>query len=533
MNMLKCDVAIIGGGLGGVAAALALTDAGRTVVMTEETVWLGGQVTSQGVPPDEHRRIEETGCTASYRRYRTMVRQYYRSHYPLREAYRDKPDLNPGGGSVSRLCHEPKVSARVLEDLLSAVVSSGQLQILRQARVISAESDQDQIRSVVVETPEGLLLVAARMFLDATECGDLLPLTGTEYVTGSEAKSDTGEWHAPEQADPQDMQAITWCFAVSREASGDYTIDKPDRYDYYMQHISSFWPGSQLSWTYSQPITLEPVDGAIDPLPGQSDLFTYRKILGHDAFEPGFLRHSGEITLVNWPQNDYWLGSVIDVPESERQHHWDESRELSRCFLYWLQTEAPRPDGGNGYPNLKPRGDALGTQDGFAMYPYIREARRIVPLVRILESHVGKAMREDLYKQGKIAAVTAEQFADSVGIGYYRIDLHPSTGQRNYIDIESLPFQIPLGSLIPVRTANLLAACKNIGTTHITNGCYRLHPVEWNIGEAAGACAAFCLEHDLAPQKLHQDPAAVALYQEILIQRGIPLSWPEQWQTGL
>ena len=33
---------------------------------------------------------------------------------------------------------------------------------------------------------------------------------------------------------------------------------------------------------------------------------------------------------------------------------------------------------------------------------------------------------------------------------------------------------------------NLLPAGKNIGTTHITNGCYRLHPVEWNIGEVAG-----------------------------------------------
>ncbi|MGG2474547.1 FAD-dependent oxidoreductase, partial [Rhizobium sp. BR5] len=34
---------------------------------------------------------------------------------------------------------------------------------------------------------------------------------------------------------------------------------------------------------------------------------------------------------------------------------------------------------------------------------------------------------------------------------------------------------------------------KNIGTTHITNGCYRLHPVEWNIGEVAGMLAAYCL----------------------------------------
>ena len=87
--------------------------------------------------------------------------------------------------------------------------------------------------------------------------------------------------------------------------------------------------------------------------------------------------------------------------------------------------------------------------------------------------------------------VQAETFADSVGVGSYRIDLHPSTGGDNYIDISSLPFQIPLGALIPRRVENLLPACKNLGTTHITNGCYRLHPVEWAIGEAAGALAAY------------------------------------------
>ena len=42
-----------------------------------------------------------------------------------------------------------------------------------------------------------------------------------------------------------------------------------------------------------------------------------------------------------------------------------------------------------------------------------------------------------------------------------------------------------MGALILVRIRNLLAAAKNIGTTHITNGCFRLHPVEWNTGEAA------------------------------------------------
>src|SRR5689334_13750059 len=48
----------------------------------------------------------------------------------------------------------------------------------------------------------------------------------------------------------------------------------------------------------------------------------------------------------------------------------------------------------------------------------------------------------------------------------YPIDLHPSTHGDDYIDIPSLPFQIPLGALIPIRMRNLLPACKNIGTTH-------------------------------------------------------------------
>ena len=122
--------------------------------------------------------------------------------------------------------------------------------------------------------------------------------------------------------------------------------------------------------------------------------------------------------------------------------------------------------------------------DGLAKAPYIRESRRILAEFTVLEQHVGtEARRED----SKAPDPSAEPFPDSVGVGSYRIDLHPSTGGDNYIDISSLPFQVPLGALIPRRVENLLPACKNLGTTHITNGCYRLHPVEWGIGEAAGA----------------------------------------------
>ena len=78
MKELHCDVLVVGAGLGGVAAALAALRLGKTVILTEETDWIGGQMTAQAVPPDEHPWIETTGCTASYRRLRENIRRYYR-----------------------------------------------------------------------------------------------------------------------------------------------------------------------------------------------------------------------------------------------------------------------------------------------------------------------------------------------------------------------------------------------------------------------------------------------------------------------
>jgi NADPH-dependent 2,4-dienoyl-CoA reductase/sulfur reductase-like enzyme len=64
--------------MGGFAAALAAASMGKRVVVVEETDWLGGQLTSQGVPPDEHPWIEQFGCTRSYRRFREGVRACFK-----------------------------------------------------------------------------------------------------------------------------------------------------------------------------------------------------------------------------------------------------------------------------------------------------------------------------------------------------------------------------------------------------------------------------------------------------------------------
>ncbi|MGH3372467.1 MAG: FAD-dependent oxidoreductase, partial [Nocardioidaceae bacterium] len=497
------DVLVVGGGLGGVAAALAALDAGCDVLLTEDSDWLGGQLTSQAVPPDENPWIEQFGCTERYRRLRDGIRDYYRRHYPLSEAARSARHLNPGLGTVSSICVEPRVGVAVIEGMLAAPRSAGRLRVLLGHRPVEVGTDGDRVTSVTLESAGGdRVTVLAPYVLDATETGELLPLADVEHVTGAESREQTGEPHAPEVADPLNMQAVSWCFAVDHLEGQDHTIERPAGYERWRDLEPPAWTGRLLSFTAPVPRTLEPLTRTLRPNPpdtgesvvdhrlvgGDNELWAFRRIADRRTFVPGHL--ASDVTLVNWPMIDYFEGPVYGEGPEEAARHLRGARDLSLSFLYWLQTEAPRPDGGTGYPGLRLRADLLDSADGLAKRPYIREARRIRAQYTVVEQDLALDTRPD----GR-----AVSYPDSVGVGSYRIDLHPSTGGDSYIDVASCPFEVPLRALLPVRVENLLPAAKNIGTTHITNGCYRLHPVEWNGGEAAGALAAFCLDRAATP----------------------------------
>jgi hypothetical protein len=528
---LSCDVAIIGGGVGGVAAALAASRNGLRVVLTEETDWIGGQLTSQAVPPDEHRWIERHGATAAYRAYRNAVREYYRRHYPLTQAARDNAYLNPGNGSVSALTHEPRVSVAVLEQMLEAFVQRGALTILRRHLPVASDLNKpDSIGSVTARNLEtgGRVAIVAKYFIDATETGELLPLTKTEFVSGAESRAQTGELHAASEPQPANVQSFTYCFALDYLEGEDHAIEKPAAYGFWRDYVPALeppWTGKLLSWLCPDPKTLARRQLYFDPRASAAghglNLWLYRRILDPSNFTRG--SYPSGITLVNWPQNDFWLGDLLSADEIGRQKFLDRAKQLSLSWLYWMQTEAPRSDGKEGWKGLRLRKDVVGTDDGLAKAPYIRESRRMRAEFTVLEQHVGLAARAHLFAKG--APPEAEAFPDSVGIGYYRLDLHPSTGGNNYIDVASLRFQIPLGALIPQRMENLLAGCKNLGVTHITNGCYRLHPVEWNIGEAAGAVAAHAIQSGQTPRSIRKSPAKLRGLQRLLAAQGFELTW--------
>lgn len=536
---LSTDILIVGGGLGGVAAALGALRQGRSVVLTEEYEWLGGQLTSQAVPPDEHCWVEQFGVTRSYRALRDGIRQFYRDHYPLTDEARKRPQLNPGAGHVSKLCHEPRVAVAVIDAMLMPYLGSGLLTIRKRTKPVSCQMDKQNsavVRSVTFRQlghgPSASFTVEAKYVIDATELGDLLPLSNTPYVTGFESRKETGEPSAPDEAQPTNSQAVSICFAVEHLEGENHVIPKPPNYDFWRKRHPDFWGAPLLSLRAPHPRTLEIVEREFTPNPnddpalvcadqrrsgGDMNLWTFRRIAAKDNFKEGAYR--SDVCLVNWPMIDYFEKPIIDVTEEELEERLSSAASLSYSMLYYLQTECPRADGkGKGYPGLRLRGDITGTEHGLAMAPYVRESRRIKAVTTVLEQHLSLDVR------GSKGAV---QYPDSVGVGMYRIDLHPSTGGDNYIDVACCPFQIPLGALIPQERPNLLAGCKNIGTTHITNGCYRLHPVEWNIGEAAGLLAAHCLDKGLSPHKVQGESKLFEEFHQLLLQEGIETTWPD------
>jgi len=512
MKKLYADIVIWGGSLGGTLAAYSAAKSGKSVLLFEETDWIGGQLTSQAVPPDEHKWIEETGCTASYRAYRNKVRDYYRNHPFIIDELKTKPFFCPGGSSVSRLSHPPKLALRFLTEMLMPYLDNGRLKIYYKAKLKSAEMSGNEIRSLSLESEGETFEVSGKYFLDGSDEGDLIEKSGCEYATGAESKEMTGEPSAAESYRPEDRQPVTWTLAFENRLKGDYVIEKPTEYERFKKLVmpydnypvfSMYGPDSSTGKAKRFGMYNGEYDENGNKLFG---LYTYRRIVNAANFKDGYVPY--DVTLLNWPQNDYFMGNTFDCEHAEMNR--EEAKQLTLSFFYWLQTEAPNGDK-KGYPFLAPCGEEMGTLDGMTKTYYVRESRRILPKFTVREM--------DVTEGGNPA------FYDSVGVGSYPIDLHITTGTNSFFYKPSLPFSIPLGAMIPIRLTNLIPACKNIGTTHLTGGCYRLHPVEWNIGEAAGLLASYSLDHKVSLTEIRENEQTLKDFQSYLKENGIQLYW--------
>lgn len=515
MKVINAQVIVCGASLGGTMAAYSAAKEGKRVVLLEKTAWIGGQLTNQAVPPDEHPWIERQGCTRSYREYRNRVRDHYRNLDGFSEEIKKEEWFCPAFSEVSFLAHPPKLAHAILCDMLKPYIESGLLTVFVGAKLKDCVVENDEIKSVTYEIDGEQVSFVGQYYLDGTDIGDLICISGAEYRVGAESRAETGEPDAPEVADPEDMQAYVYTACIEDRKTGDYTIPKPDMYDYFREMgmpydthklYSMYGPNSSTGKAKKFAMfTGEFREDGREYFP----LFKYRRIVSSEYFTDGSQPY--DVTLINWPQNDFFQGNLFDCPEAERNDYL--AKQYTLGFVYWLQTEAPRADGGKGYPHFRLAPEYLGTENGLSMAPYIRESRRIKAKFTITENDVCDAEKC--------------KFPDSVGVGSYPIDLHVTTKTNSFFYKPTHRFTIPLGAMIPERMKNLIPACKNIGTTHLTNGCYRLHPVEWNVGEVAGLLAAFAIEQGVTTEQVWADKALFSRFCALLEKHGIQRYWDE------
>ena len=520
MATFNYDVVIAGASFGGVAAALAAAAGPNVkVVLLEPSDWVGGQATSQGVTRWDEAAAdltESTGSSSSYRYLRHLIRAQYDGK---RSAVGQQQEhFNPGFAMVGPpfgpkghpFAADPQVTRAVLTDLLN----NAGVEVKFGATVTAVDAHDGAVHGLTV----GNDTYVGGVYLDATDLGDLLPLCGVKWVIGAESRADTGEAQAENVAHPEWIQPFTVPIAVEWRPPGeDHRIPKPDGYDDTRGRQGFKVKGEG------------DINVMYNPSQEGDTMFNYRQFIDPRNFNDGRV---GRTTL-NVGSNDYFGRAIPTNPHSvdEDAQIVDEARAVSIAYLYYLQNDVPRDDGnGTGYPNLKADTDAFGTADGTAPVAYIRESRRLANAqVRVAQNHIDAAVH----------TLRAQNFPDSCGIGWYTADVHqgwyaPDNNKANAVTpnigtmwhaIGTVPFQVPLGSLLPRELNNFVAACKNICATHLTSGAYRVHPIEWAIGEAAGELAAYCTTQKVAPGDVWSDAGRVTAYQSRLLARGAPIFW--------
>ncbi len=500
----RFDVVVVGASLGGVAAALRASAMGASVCLIEATDWIGGQYSAQGLTRGDENEFTDrgVGCTASYAAFRDRARRYYTDNFALSAAGKALTPFDPGAVDASHATNlrvAPRVAHQIMEQMLAEATPA--VRVLTGMQVTSLDMQGPHVDAVIARPFSG----APRRFvgtfvLDATDLGELLPLANAPFHLGAEGKSDFDEPSAPKTREPSWIQPITVPIAVElRPAGENHTMPKPPGYDEIAAR-----PAFAMEFGNA---------GVFRVIPNTDSLFNYRQFVAAKNFADAALAY--DVTTLNDVSNDYRLQPYPTGNPDLDHAIVVAARARSLAYAYWLQTACPRDDGkGNGYPNVRVATEVFGTDDGTAPSPYIRESRRIVAMTTVREQDVA------------VNAPRAHLFRDSCGIGWYRLDMHTLVnGMQGRSGPEPAKFQIPLGALIPKGGGNLLPACKNLGVTHLTNSAYRVHPIEWNAGESAGALAAFCVKRAVAPASVPASAPLLRDFQHALLDAGIPLFW--------
>lgn len=311
------DVVVVGGGTGGTAAAIEAARCGSSVLVVEESPWLGGMLTSAGVSAVDGNFRLRGGIFGEFC---DSLASRYGGVDALYSGWVSKIMFNPAVGAeiLSRMASEAGVDVRCD---VSAVEIAGQ-----------AGNDAKGVKQAAwqLKLSDGTR-VKARILIDGTELGDVARELGVEALD-----------------DSRSVQDLTYVINV-KYYDHDVCIPEPPGYD--IENYRHCCDNPLASNT-----------GGNGPK-GQQ-LWSLDMMLSYGLLPDGHI-------MLNWPVygNDFYV-EYLDMTPQERAAAVQQAKDRALGYLYFLQHEL-------GLTTLGISDDVFPSEDGLPFYPYYREARRI------------------------------------------------------------------------------------------------------------------------------------------------------------
>lgn len=529
-----CEVVVIGGSLGGVAAASHSMQSGATTCLIELTPWLGGQISSQGVSAlDESQEMRgEDSFSESWTNFKRLISQQV-VELPEWSGVNGKRVSEINSCWVGMLCFPPEAGAIASEQLLKAASAKAPqsrwsvstafkgADFNAKGRMITAvyavkrvprnpdylpkgrlsaeltswytwdSNDEFTKIPLKIQPPPGRQL----MVIDATDTNELIGWARVPYRLGSDSLATTGERNASRWDNADCTQAFTYPFVLAIKDDAGASIKT-------LENLESVYPKEEHRSDFD-------LQGF--PIFKGRSVFNYRRIVSTQPDDPYISTpQPGDMTAINWNRGNDWkfmdpplILNTEDLDNSEQRQNWlgglapealQHAEFHALLFAHWL---LDHKDADLPLAYLSGKETPMGTESGLSMMPYIREGRRIAG-IRAYDQREFAVRETDLRRD---IPGNRDFSRSAIARIHYSIDIHGCRYRETHHDGEASsasvmedvvrPTLLPLEALIPQGIDNLLIGGKGIAVTHIANGMTRIHQGEWSIGAAAGAIAGW------------------------------------------
>jgi len=457
MKELHYDVAVIGGGAAGVAAAISAARNGARTVIVESSSVFGGDLLS-GLPID--------GC-------RTTGGEWIVGGV-AKELFEACRELNGYVGSIydrRNICIV-MINPRIMSFVIIRKLAEYKVKLLPYSQVVGVDYDDGILKSVEIKNKLQDIRLSADVFIDCSGDGDVSVLCGVPYEMGDSEGL---------------LQPMTMVFQLKN-------IEPMKLLQFILDHPENCGlaenPNSEKS---AKELAQELYDLGYPKV-----FFSGNGPLMKRAIESGEL-HSCSMLAFNPNSTDRTVVTVNTTRLVSRDCMTAESLGDSIIALS-EQVE-------NAYRFIVKHipGCQNAVLDGIAPRLGIRESRRIIG---------------EYYLTGQEVADGVKR-TDGIAKGGHEIDIHGDKLNHIRATIRNAgSYDIPLGCLIPKGTRNLFLAGRSISADRVAHSSARVMGTCMATGQAVGTAAAICSKEGISTRDISIEQLRRTLKEQGVILEG-------------